>query len=441
MEVGSPLSGDDTSCDGMVAGLGPLFRSADWASVVQAFEIASAIGADTLAALIDGVFIDEEGRLAWTTRWAQAVPVKGVHREDAALLALSLAAGGPLAEVRELDLSELDSLSRLEPLAEALLLEVLKLDACPAVRDLSPVARLPRLRELHAAGTSNLDPPPTFRPGNSLTYLSLSNGQTRELACLGSLETLRTLVLRDWHNLRDLQALAAALRLERLTLADCPMLASLAPLAALTALRRLSVTGLRSTLALDPLAGLPHLEELNLSDWHVRVNLIGLRGARRLRELDVSGCSGAVGLDTLLWLEHPDQLALPGLEEDLAFRQSPKDLDVLLAELTHGSGPLPNFHEGAQNVRRVVAAGAVLETIRDRERFAHWSSAQPIWQHAMRIHPELARNAVGRIGLKRDGTLWWPAGCTLAHLFHRFEPPGWIDEALRLCARQLLPSS
>ena len=437
----SPPQSRHPAASSLLQDVAPLLRSSDWESVLRAFHLASAIGTDALTALTDGVFIDDDGRMAWAHSWAQAVPVKGLHREDVALLALSLSPAGPLARLRELDLSDLDVLTRLEPLSGAHSLEVLTLDGCPALRDLSFVGKLPRLRELRASLRGHLAQPPSFPVGNSLTYLSLSDCRAGDLTCLGSLESLQTLVLREWSELRDIDAIASARRLERLSLVQCPMIASLAPIAKLTSLRRLSVKGLRSTLSLDALTGLPHLEELDLSGSQVRVSLDVLRGATRLRSLALSDCPGAVGLDTLLTLEHLDQIALPNLEEDTTFHGSPRNLDLLLVELSDGSGPIAAFHEGAEQVRRVVAAAALLETFRDRARFASWGHAQSVWHHALFVHPGLARNAVGRIMLRQDGTWWWPPGCTIAQLCQRFGAPPWIGQAVLLLSAQLQPSS
>jgi internalin A len=136
--------------------------------------------------------------------------------------------------------------------------------------DLSPAARLPRLRELRLAYTN-----PHRRPA----------GLPLDLDPLAEVPTLEVLVLRHYP-VRDIGPLRGLRRLRVLDLGFTP-LDDIGPLDDLPALAELELRASRVA-NLEPLVGRDRLARLDIAHTPVR-DLTPLHGLHALREVDVEG--------------------------------------------------------------------------------------------------------------------------------------------------------
>lgn len=417
--------------------LEPLLAAADWSSVVQAYELARSLDGDVLKSLVHGVDVDSDGRLMWTAHWARSVPVRSMWRDNAALLALSLQVGGALSEIRRVDLSGLEGLTDVSPLASAPLLQELVLDGCPLLSDLSPLQGLAGLQRLRALGCGSLEPLQPWPADSSLSYLALSGGSERDLDALRGLRSLKTLVLRDWSGLQDLSAIGNMGLLERLTLSGCPQISDLSPLKGASRLQTFELTGARWLLDLSALGGLTALRRVDLSDTSGRLDLSGLRSAVQLEELDLSGCDNVVGLDALASMPCLEELALASLDTGMNRNRRRRHLDVAVSEIAYGVAEPRLHHQGRQAVAYMAAALAMIETLRDRDRFGHWPVVQAVWETALTLHPTLLERAATRVVSAPNGDRWWPASCPLARACGVLGTPSWLGEAVDFVSRRL----
>jgi hypothetical protein len=415
----------------------PLLASNDRASVLQAFELAASLGTEFLEALVAGVSVNEDGRLTWTRQWERDVPVRSQLREDTALLALSMQAESPLPKLEVLDLSGMEQLSDVSPLSAACSLRELSLDNCSSLSDLSVVSAMSRLERLRALGCATLSRLPAFSESGSLTYLALSDGSVQTLDCLAGLRGLQALVIRDWSKLQDVGALKGMKSLRRLTLSNCPQISSLDAVSGASGLITLAVTGLQSRLDLTSLGNLASLENLDLSGASAGLDLTGLRRAERLQELDLSDCGRLSSIDAFLALTRLEELTLPDLDSGAPGQRRSRKPDSLLSELATGSSGIRHHYQGRQAVAQVSAAAAVIETLRNTERFSSWESASLVWDAALAAYPELLKRAVGRVVKSPDGDFWWPPSSPLARACEEFGTPPWKSEAIRFTRQRL----
>ena len=159
-------------------------------------------------------------------------------------------------------------------------LEVLNLRGNP-IHDVSPIAALPRLRELNLRDTNTPD---------------LAAAGLDELAALPELRELNLRHNRgpshpespdDHARIRDITVLSGFTRLERLDLRD-NHIDDIAPLAGLTRLTRLDLGDNRLADDLRALSALTQLEHLNLRGNRVK-SLDGIEAVRRLTYLNLRG--------------------------------------------------------------------------------------------------------------------------------------------------------
>jgi Leucine-rich repeat (LRR) protein len=417
--------------------LAPLLASNDRASVLQAFELAASLGVEFLEPLVAGVSVNEDGRLAWTRQWERDVPVRSQLREDTALLAVSMQAHSPLSKLEMLDLSGLEHLSDISPLSAACSLRELSLDNCASLSDLSAISGLSKLQRLRALGCATLGELSAFSREGALTYLALSDGSDKTLDSLAGLGGLQTLVIRDWSTLQDVGAVKDMKSLRRLTFSNCPQINNLGALAGAAGLATLVVTGLQSRVDITVLGGLASLATLDLSGASDGLDLAGLRGAPQLQELDLADCGPLSSLDALLTLTQLEELTLPNLGTGAPGRHRSRKPDTLLCELATGNSSIRHHHQGRHEVARASAAAAILETLRNTERFASWAVTRPVWEAALTSHPQLFTRAVGRVVESPAGDMWWPPSCPLSRACEEFGTPPWKAEAIRFSRQHL----
>jgi hypothetical protein len=294
-----------------LAGLRDLLADREWPTVLQAVELAISLDEqDCLQPLLEGVSI-EEGRVHYSPAWALTNRIRIGNRSNAALLALSLQADQPLKQVRVLDLSDLEDLSDIAPLAQARNLTDLRL---PQLNDSSArgvLAGMTELRKLTVADCSALSELPDFSAMPQLEHLALSVCNCSDMRPLAALPHLRVLALRSFEGLSTLVAISGLSRLERLSLTDCPALDDPSGLEGLLQLKRLTLSNSGQGVLRLPLAKLTALEELSLCDLSCACVLNELDQLKALKVLDLSGSSQLYCLFALLGLEALEELTLP----------------------------------------------------------------------------------------------------------------------------------
>jgi Leucine-rich repeat (LRR) protein len=211
-----------------------------------------------------------------------------------------------LPALREVVILDAPMLVDLSPLAEIPTLETLRVSA-PIVRDLTPLARMTSLRSLKLDTAEDLD----YAPLAALTRLEeLQVSAARDLSALEGLPSLTSLTITSRHVTPDLTTIAGLRGLTELRLVAIEGLTSAAFAADLTSLVHLDLNSCEDLTDLSAIARLTSLEELRLGGTGAR-DLAPLEALPRLRVLSLPSTPVAT------W---PPFASLPCLEElDLKF--------------------------------------------------------------------------------------------------------------------------
>ncbi len=170
--------------------------------------------------------------------------------------------------------------------------EILYLDDCNSVNDLTPLASLLRLRVIflrNCSGVSDLAPLASLTKLNVLLLNHCKN--ITNLAPLTGLVHLEQLWLFGCSGVVDLEPLRSLVRMRWFSLQDCAQLTDLSPLIGFTELTQLFLTG-SGVEDLNPLSGLAKLQTLNLNGCTRVKDLAPLAGLTNLAELQLDGCTG-----------------------------------------------------------------------------------------------------------------------------------------------------
>ncbi|MBM66252.1 MAG: hypothetical protein CMH55_08475 [Myxococcales bacterium] len=154
----------------------------------------------------------------------------------------------------------LEHLGTLPPLA----IEILDLDGCRSLKDLSGLKQLPELKHLDLAGCTSLTHISGLREAPHLVWLNLSRCERLEsLEGIEELLGLKELDAGGCLSLEDISPLGGLKVLEDLDLSLLPKISHVDALASCTALKRVVLAGCQQ---LQSLAGLRHQESLAYLD-------------------------------------------------------------------------------------------------------------------------------------------------------------------------------
>jgi Leucine-rich repeat (LRR) protein len=231
----------------------------------------------------------------------------------------------------------------LNPLAGLVNLEVLYAknirQDCKAVRDLSALSDLPRLKALALYGFANVES--ICELGPDLVYADFGRSDSlKNISSLGELSELEWLDLSSCSEVTDFSALAGLTKLRLLELRHTRFsdlstvrrvanlvylglagteVQDLSPLANSTGLEKLNLGSCRNVSDLQPLANLKSLRELNLSVCRGITDISPLGSLERLEMLDLSACGSVSSIEALAGLVNLRKLNLSwcGLISDL----------------------------------------------------------------------------------------------------------------------------
>ena len=198
-----------------------------------------------------------------STAFAQNVAIPDANLRNAIREALKLPAGAPITQADMRELTELEArhsqIANLTGLEYAMNLSVLKLYANP-FEDISPLANLTQLIELHLSGGQIVDISPLANL-TQLTFLRVNeNWVIEDISPLEGLTQLRVAHL-DHNAIVDISPLAGLTKLEELDLRYNRII-DVSPLKNLTQLTALYLNNNR-IVDVSPLEDLPNLEHLD----------------------------------------------------------------------------------------------------------------------------------------------------------------------------------
>lgn len=182
-----------------------------------------------------------------------------------------------------LELSALETLEDLAPLAQLRSLRRLSLEGCSSLRDVSPLGSLRSLTHLDLSDCPQVKELQPIASLTSLVSLNLSGCEgLRSLEPLSDLPALSLLGLADCSKLPDISPLVRVLPLASLDLSGCSGLTSVAVLRACANLRTLSLKGCSRVSGLPDLAGCTHLRVLETDDEVATAHVLAGCAVRRV---------------------------------------------------------------------------------------------------------------------------------------------------------------
>ena len=167
--------------------------------------------------------------------------------------------GSVPAGIRELSISDFESLTDLRPLTKLASLTHLHLDGCTSLQDLSPLSGLAKLESLDLSGCTSVS---DLGPLSDLPIAALS--------------------LEGFPRPPDLAPLVRILTLATLDLSDCEALASVAVLRACTNLRELDLTGCPKVEDVQALSGCTNLRRLEIDDPVLATRVLAAAAVKRV---------------------------------------------------------------------------------------------------------------------------------------------------------------
>ena len=176
--------------------------------------------------------------------------------------ATNLNALANLRELKHLKLSNCERISDISGLRNMTNLETLDLNGCIALVDLSPLQKLPKLKTLNVERAKVSLDGLTNQP--SLESIRMFVWQGSDLQPLGTIPTMRTVVIKNSVHVTSAAPLSNLKKLEKLDMRDCAKLQDVSGLGSLPALTQVSFTGCRALEDISGLQGAPALETLSL---------------------------------------------------------------------------------------------------------------------------------------------------------------------------------
>lgn len=156
-----------------------------------------------------------------------------------------------------------DDLQTLDELAGMDELEEVELSQCPSIVHAEAIFEAPGLKSLDLEASPNIDYMGLEKAKN-LRTLDLSMTRFSDLAPLGELTGLESLLLDGCDQVEDLAPIRNFENLTDLSLIECSSVRSIEPLKGIHSLKRLDLFGCRSVESLEPLIELPNLEWVDL---------------------------------------------------------------------------------------------------------------------------------------------------------------------------------
>jgi Leucine-rich repeat (LRR) protein len=212
-------------------------------------------------------------------------------------VATSFTALGAFRSVSTIEMSSVEGAGDITPLSNLPNLENLTLQFCPAIRDLSPLGKVEKLRTLNLGYTNVTDISP-LRGLNSLAVLNIANSKVTDLSPLEGLPALEELSITR-EQLATLGRLAHMPSLKRLHVEVNGLdQADLSVLGSMSNISELSIVSLGSTLDIGSLRNLGTLSKLFIQGIAapfgrptVVENLESIGSLRSLRSLNLFGVS------------------------------------------------------------------------------------------------------------------------------------------------------
>jgi pentatricopeptide repeat protein len=205
------------------------------------------------------------------------------------------------------NIQNLDSLMACEAL------QILNLDNCPGLQDISGLSSFTKLNTLWLDGFTNSGQFKFIASCRSLEKLSQNISQLRSIEHISDLSLLNILSITQNSNLTDLSPLANLSALTNLNLRYCENLTDLSPLSGLDVLANLDLSGCTYLTNLWPLSGLDALANLDLSGCDNLTDLSPLSNLSALTYLKLNGCEKITDLSPIAKLVALTRLSLFGL--------------------------------------------------------------------------------------------------------------------------------